>query len=85
MQACADKIIVKQIQREQTDNKKGLIIVPEGKNATEVFQVVSVGPLVKELVAGDKILVPYYDGFKFEHEDQEYRTIKIDGIAAKIS
>ena len=91
MKPLGDRVILKQIEAEQT-TKTGIIIPDSAKEKPIVAVVVAVGPgkcqdgkltpvSVKE---GDRVIYSKYAGTEVKFEDEEYRIVSEADIIAKV-
>ena len=92
IQPLADRVVVQPL--EETEQKKGSIIIPDtAKEKPQQGKIVAVGPgkltdegkLVKmEVKKGDKILYGKYSGTEVTIDGDEYLIMRESDILAKI-
>ena len=92
IQPLADRVVVQPL--EETEQKKGSIIIPDtAKEKPQQGKIVAVGPgkltdegkLVKmEVKKGDKILYGKYSGTEVTIDGEEYLIMRESDILAKI-
>ena len=74
-------------QQEQAKNKtaSGLYLPDNASEKPKIATVVAVGPLVKEVKKGDKIIFGGYSNTDIKVEGHEYMLIKQENIYAKLA
>ena len=92
IQPLADRVVVKPL--EETEQKKGSIIIPDtAKEKPQQGEIVAVGPgkltdegkTVKlEVKKGDKVLYGKYSGTEVTIDGEEYLIMRESDILAKI-
>lgn len=87
LEAVLDRIYVSDPDADQNEGMIGLIHMPAGVAARPVgyarLRVISVGPMVKSVVAGDEIIVPRGPVQKLIFEGQIYHWVgeaNIEGV-----
>lgn len=69
----------------QTKTASGLFLPDNAGEKPKIATVVSVGPLVKEISVGDKIIFGGYSNTDIKIEGVEYMLIKQENIFAKVA
>ena len=92
IQPLADRVVVKPL--EETEQKKGSIIIPDtAKEKPQQGKIVAVGPgklsddgklLKLEVKKGDTVLYGKYSGTEVTIEGEEYLIMRESDILAKI-
>lgn len=75
MKAVDNRVLIKTKKLESATTKIGNFEIPADENEYEIAEVISVGPDVKGIEAGDTAYVYTGSGHKFHHEGEEYRVI----------
>ena len=65
----ADNILLKQTEAEETTTS-GIILATTNKEKPAIYEVMSAGPDVKDIKAGDKVVVGNFTG----------NDLKLDGV-----
>ena len=75
MKVLGKKILIK-LDPVRTEKVAGLTI-PKGNDGTETAEVIEVGPEVKDLSKGDKLIIHKHAGAEFTNpsDNQKYRSI----------
>jgi chaperonin GroES len=79
----ADRVIATR-DEAQTRTASGLYLPDSAKEKAIVATIVSVGPEVKSLKAGDRIVYKEYTTTEIKIEGVEYLVIKEEDILAKV-
>ncbi len=69
----------------QTKTASGLLLPDSGTEKPKIATVVAVGPLVKDVKVGDKIIFGGYSNTDIKIDSVEYMLIKQENIFAKIN
>jgi chaperonin GroES len=80
----ADYVVAQQ-EAAQTKTASGLFLPDKGTEKPKIAAVVAVGPLVKEVASGDKIIFGGYSNTEIKINGVEYMLIKLENIFAKIN
>jgi chaperonin GroES len=80
----ADRVIATR-DEAQTRTASGLYLPDSAKEKAIVATIVSVGPEVKSLKAGDRIVYKEYTTTEIKIEGVEYLVIKEEDILAKVA
>ncbi len=83
LQPLADYVVATQ-EAAQTKTASGLFLPDNAGEKPKIATVVAVGPLVKDVKAGDKIIFGGYSNTDIKIEGAEYMLIKLDNIFAVI-
>ena len=79
-----DRVVAfKEQPKEKTAS--GLLLPSDSKEKPAYAIVESVGPDVKEIKKGDKIIIKDYSSTELKIDDKEYLIIKEEDILAKIA
>ena len=79
-----DRVVAfKEQPKEKTAS--GLLLPSDSKEKPAYAVVESVGPDVKEIKKGDKIIIKDYSSNELKIDDKEYLIIKEEDILAKIA
>ena len=79
----ADNILLKQNEAEETTSS-GIILATTNKEKPAIYEVVSAGPDVKGIAAGDKVVVSTFVGNDIKLDGEEYKFVKQDDILAVV-
>ena len=79
----ADNILLKAAEAQET-TASGIILATTNKEKPAIFEVVSAGPEVKGIAAGDKVIVGQFVGSEFKLDGVEYKFVKQDDILAVV-
>ena len=80
----ADNILLKQVEAEETTSS-GIILATTTKEKPSIYEVISAGPDVKDIKAGDKVVVGKYTGSEIKLDGEEYKFVKQDDILAVVT
>ena len=80
----ADNLVLKQIEAEETTSS-GIILATTTKEKPAIYEVMSAGPDVKEIKAGDKVVVGNFTGSEIKLDGEEYKFVKQDDILAVVT
>ncbi|HHT38884.1 MAG: co-chaperone GroES [Acholeplasmatales bacterium] len=72
-------------EKEETKTESGIILTTDEKDKQSLGIVNNVGPEVKDLKKGDKVIYESYQGTKAKLKGEEYLIIKAEYILALIS
>jgi len=82
IKAFEDKILAKRVGEDNLTSKG---VVKTSTNKEKPLKVVIIDSAVSEVVKGDTFLIARFSGMEFEFENEEYLTIGIDDIIARIT
>ena len=80
----ADNIVLKQTEAEETTSS-GIILATTNKEKPAVYQVLSVGPEVKDVAVGDKVVVGKFTGSEFKLDGEDYKFVKLEDVLAVVT
>ncbi|MBO5317650.1 MAG: co-chaperone GroES [Oscillospiraceae bacterium] len=80
----ADNILLKQTEAEET-TASGIILAATTKEKPAIYEVVSAGPEVKEIKAGDKVVVGNYTGSDIKLDGVDYKFVKLEDVLATVT
>lgn len=81
MKAIDSKILVKEVEQEELQEKIGDLVVPVGASKDRMtFDVISVGEKIDSVKPGDKVVTYYNPGHEFKEGGETYRVISITDI-----
>ena len=80
----ADNIVLKQTVAEETTSS-GIILTAATKEKPAIYEVMSAGPDVKDVKAGDKVVVSKFIGGDIKLDGVEYKFVKLDDVLAIVT
>ena len=80
----ADNIVLKQVEAEETTSS-GIILATTNKEKPAIYQVLSVGPEVKDVAVGDKVVVGKFTGSEFKLDGEDYKFVKLEDVLAVVT
>ena len=80
----ADNLVLKATEAQET-TASGIILATTNKEKPAIFEVVSAGPEVKGIAAGDKVIVGKFVGTDVTLEKTDYKFVKLDDILAVVA
>ena len=80
----ADNILLKQTEAEETTTS-GIILATTNKEKPAIYEVMSAGPDVKEVKAGDKVVVGKFTGNEIKLDGVEYKFVKLEDVLAIVT
>jgi len=80
----ADNIVLKQTEAEETTSS-GIILATTNKEKPAIYQVLSVGPEVKDVAVGDKVVVGKFTGSEFKLDGEDYKFVKLEDVLAIVT
>jgi len=80
----ADNIVLKQTEAEETTSS-GIILATTNKEKPAVYEVLSVGPEVKDVAVGDKVVVGKFTGSEFKLDGEDYKFVKMEDVLAIVT
>ena len=80
----ADNILLKQTEAEETTSF-GIILATTNKEKPAIYEVVSVGPDVKGVANGDKVVVGNFVGSDIKLDGVDYKFVKLEDVLAVVT
>ena len=80
----ADNLVLKQTEAEETTSS-GIILASATKEKPAIYEVMSAGPDVKEIKAGDKVVVGNFTGSEIKLDGVEYKFVKLEDVLAVVT
>ena len=80
----ADNILLKQTEAEETTSF-GIILATTNKEKPAIYEVVSVGPDVKGVANGDKVVVGNFVGNDIKLDGVDYKFVKLEDVLAVVT
>ena len=80
----ADNILLKQNEAEETTSF-GIILATTNKEKPAIYEVVSAGPDVKGVAAGDKVVVGNFVGNDIKLDGVDYKFVKLEDVLAVVT
>ena len=80
----ADNILLKQTEAEETTSF-GIILATTNKEKPAIYEVVSVGPDVKGVANGDKVVVGNFVGSDIKLDGIDYKFVKLEDVLAVVT
>ncbi len=80
----ADNILLKQTEAEETTSS-GIILATTSKEKPAIYEVVSAGPDVKGIAAGDKVVVGNFVGSDIKLDGVDYKFVKLEDVLAVVT
>ena len=80
----ADNLVLKATEAQETTSS-GIILATTNKEKPAIFEVVSAGPEVKGISAGDKVIVGQFVGSEFKLDGIEYKFVKQEDVLATVT
>ena len=80
----ADNILLKAAEAEETTSS-GIILATTTKEKPGIYEVMSAGPDVKGIQAGDKVVVGNFVGSEIKLDGEDYKFVKHDDILAVVT
>ena len=79
----ADNLLLKQTEAQETTASG--IILASAKEKPAIYEVISAGPEVKEIAAGDKVVVGNYTGSDIKLDGVDYKFVKLEDVLAIVT
>ncbi len=79
-----DNILLKQAQAEETTTS-GIILATTTKEKPGIYEVMSAGPDVKGIAAGDKVVVGNFVGNDIKLDGEDYKFVKLEDVLAIVT
>ena len=80
----ADNILLKQTEAEETTSF-GIILATTNKEKPAIYEVVSVGPDVKGVANGEKVVVGNFVGSDIKLDGVDYKFVKLEDVLAVVT
>ena len=80
----ADNILLKQAAAEETTSS-GIILATTSKEKPGIYEVMSAGPDVATVKAGDKVVVSKFVGTDITLDKVDYKFVKQDEVLAVVT
>ena len=84
----ADNVLLKQNEAQET-TVSGIILATTNKEKPAIYEVVSVGPGIKDVTmtvkTGDRVVVGKYTGSEIKLDGVDYKFVKQDDILAVVT
>ena len=80
----ADNIVLKQTEAEETTSS-GIILATTNKEKPAIYEVMSVGPDVKAVAVGDKVVVGQFTGNAIKLDGVDYKFVKLEDVLAIVT
>jgi len=80
----ADNILLKQTEAEETTTS-GIILATTNKEKPAIYEVMSAGPDVKDIKAGDKVVVGNFIGSDIKLDGVDYKFVKLEDVLAVVT
>jgi len=79
----ADNILLKQTEAAETTASG--IILASAKEKPAIYEVISAGPDVKGIAAGDKVVVGNFVGSELKLDGVDYKFVKLEDVLAVVT
>ena len=79
----ADNIVLKQSEAVETTTSG--IILATTKEKPAIYEVMSAGPDVKDIKAGDKVVVGKFTGNEIKLDGVDYKFVKLEDVLAIVT
>ena len=79
----ADNILLKQTDAAETTASG--IILASAKEKPAIYEVISAGPDVKGIAAGDKVVVGNFVGSNLKLDGVDYKFVKLEEVLAVVT
>ena len=80
----ADNLLLKQTEAEETTTS-GIILATTNKEKPAIYEVMSAGPDVKDIKAGDKVVVGNFIGSDIKLDGVDYKFVKLEDVLAVVT
>ena len=80
----ADNIVLKQTDAVETTTS-GIILATTTKEKPAIYEVISAGPDVKGIAAGDKVVVGNFVGSDLKLDGVDYKFVKLEDVLAIVT
>ncbi len=79
----ADNILLKQAEAMETTASG--IILAAAKEKPAFYEVISAGPEVKDIAAGDRVVVGNFTGSDIKLDGVDYKFVKLEDVLAVVT
>ena len=79
----ADYVVLQQ-EDAQTKTASGLLLPDKGAEKPKIAKVLAVGPVVKDVKAGDRVIFGGYSNTEIKINTVEYMLVRNENIYAKL-
>lgn len=79
----ADYVVLQQ-EDAQTKTASGLLLPDKGAEKPKIAKVLAVGPVVKDVKAGDRVIFGGYSNTEIKIDTVEYMLVRNENIYAKL-
>ena len=80
----ADNLVLKAFEAEETTSS-GIILATTTKEKPAIYEVMSAGPEVKDIKAGDKVVVGNFAGSEIKLDGEDYKFVKLEDVLAVVT
>ena len=80
----ADNVLLKQNDAQETTTS-GIILATTTKEKPAIYEVMSAGPDVKDIKAGDKVVVGKFTGNEIKLDGEDYKFVKLEDVLAIVT
>ena len=80
----ADNVLLKQNEAQET-TVAGIILATTNKEKPAIYEVVSVGPDVKGVANGEKVVVGNFVGSDIKLDGVDYKFVKLEDVLAVVT
>ena len=80
----ADNIVLKATEAEET-TASGIILAAATREKPAFFEVMAIGPEVKEVKVGDKVVVSKFVGGDIKLDGVEHKFVKLEDVLAVVT
>ena len=80
----ADNVLLKAREAQET-TASGIILATTTKEKPAIYEVVSVGPDVKGVANGDKVVVGNFVGSDIKLDGVDYKFVKLEDVLAVVT
>ena len=80
----ADNVLLKQFEAPET-TVSGIILATATKEKPAIYEVMSAGPDVKDIKAGDKVVVGKFTGNEIKLDGTDYKFVKQEDLLAIVT
>ncbi|VEU82244.1 GroES family chaperonin [Acholeplasma hippikon] len=77
-----NEYVVLSFEKVESKTESGIILSTSEKDKPSIGNVVALGPKVKDIKVGDKVVYQTYSGTKVKFDEKEYLIIKEENILA---
>ena len=80
----ADNLVLKATEAQET-TASGIILATTNKEKPAIYEVVSAGPDVKGVAAGDEVVVGNFVGNDIKLDGVDYKFVKLEDVLAVVT